>query len=108
MLLCVIMTLLRNYFGVTMASLWCYYEYNVALLWRYHGVIMALLWDYYGRIGATMRYYVVILSDPNLISVISWPYSMLFCLYPGAILALSWRYHILRYPALHFAQHDMD
>ena len=70
---------------------------------RHHGVIMELLWRFYGitmrYYGATMRHYVVILCDPSLISAISWPYSVLSCLYPGAI---------LRYLALHVAQHDID
>ena len=75
----------------------------MALLWLYYGVIMELSWRYYGVImpyyGATMRVYIVILCDPSLISAISWPYSVLSCLYSGAI---------LRYPALHVAQHDID
>ena len=75
-----------------MTLLWCYYAVIMELLWRYYGVTMR----YY---GATMCYYVVILCDPSLISAISWPYSVLSGLYPGAI---------LRYPALHVAQHDID
>ena len=116
---CVIMKLLLSYYGFIMALswrhygvtmnitelLWSYYDLlcvTMALSWRYYGIIMVLLWSYCGVMryyGATMRYYVVIHCDPSLISAISWPYSVLSCLYPGAI---------LRYPALHVAQHDID